>query len=74
VNDDGSGATSERVAKAAGLGLRALRQRLEVRYGGAAALEVVTSPGEGFMVRLRLPLEDDSRFTFSALADVEAGR
>ena len=74
VRDDGPGATAERVAKATGLGLRALRQRLEVRYGGAAALEVATAPGEGFTVRLLLPMEDNSRFTLSALADVEAGR
>jgi signal transduction histidine kinase len=74
VSDDGSGATADRIAKATGLGLRALRQRLEVRYGGAATLDVATAPAEGFTVRLLLPMEDDSRFTFSTIADVEAGR
>lgn len=56
VEDDGPGADPAVIARAAGLGLRAVRQRLEARYGGAARMEVRTAPGEGFAVHARLPV------------------
>lgn len=73
VVDDGTGSTVERVNRATGLGLRALRQRLGTRYGAAANLDIDTAPGEGFTVRLYLPMEDSSGLTASEIADVEAG-
>ncbi|HEY0019764.1 MAG TPA: histidine kinase [Longimicrobium sp.] len=56
VEDDGPGADPASVAGAAGLGLRVVRQRLEARYGGAGRMEVRTAAGEGFAVRVRLPV------------------
>jgi hypothetical protein len=55
VADDGPGAEVSRVDEAQGLGLHAVRQRLETRWGGAARMEVVTAPHNGFLVRLRVP-------------------
>ena len=55
VADDGDGAEAARVADAQGLGLSAVRQRLETRWGRAARIEVVTAPRNGFLVRLRVP-------------------
>ena len=55
VRDDGPGARTDIVDAASGVGLRAVRQRLETRYGAAATFAVTTAPGQGFEVRLRLP-------------------
>jgi hypothetical protein len=55
VADDGSGADGAAVAEAAGVGLSAVRQRLETRWGPQARLEIVTAPRNGFLVRLVLP-------------------
>ena len=55
VADDGPGAEAARVDVARGLGLNAVRQRLETRWGGAARMEVVTAPHNGFLVRLHVP-------------------
>jgi sensor histidine kinase YesM len=55
VADDGSGADGAAVAEAAGVGLSAVRQRLETRWGSQARLEIVTAPRNGFLVRLVLP-------------------
>lgn len=38
-----------------GIGLDALRQRLQALYGGAASLTVASAPGAGFAVSMRLP-------------------
>ena len=55
VADDGAGAEASRVAEAKGLGLAAVKQRLETRWGTTARMEVVTAPRNGFLVRLRMP-------------------
>ena len=55
VADDGPGAETTRVAQAPGLGLAAVRQRLETRWGTEARMEIVTAPHNGFLVRLRMP-------------------
>jgi signal transduction histidine kinase len=55
VEDDGPGAVSENVEPGHGLGLRALKRRLEVRYGGDARVEIHTAPGAGFTVTVALP-------------------
>ncbi|WP_053333886.1 sensor histidine kinase [Gemmatimonas phototrophica] len=39
-----------------GIGLDALRKRLAAKYGARASLQVTTAPGEGFSVRLLLPV------------------
>jgi len=55
VGDDGTGADGARVAEASGLGLGAVRQRLETRWGSAARMEIVTAPHNGFLVRITVP-------------------
>jgi hypothetical protein len=60
VSDDGAGALDHDIRNAGGLGLRALRERLAVRYAGAARLDVHTSPGAGLRVGLALPLLDET--------------
>ena len=55
VADDGAGADGARVAEASGVGLSAVRQRLETRWGTEARMEIVTAPRNGFLVRLTVP-------------------
>ena len=55
VTDDGAGATRDAVDSADGLGIRAVRQRLEARYGAAAEFAVTTAPDQGFTVRVTIP-------------------
>jgi LytS/YehU family sensor histidine kinase len=55
VADDGPGARPADLENAEGLGLRLVRERLAAHYGDAAALDVVTRPGAGFRVTIRLP-------------------
>jgi two-component system LytT family sensor kinase len=55
VADDGAGADGARVAEAPGVGLNAVRQRLETRWGDRARMEIVTAPRNGFLVRLTVP-------------------
>jgi sensor histidine kinase YesM len=55
VQDDGRGADRW---SSVGVGLRAVRERLEVRYpGGRAALAIDTAPGSGWLARVTLPAE-----------------
>jgi sensor histidine kinase YesM len=61
VSDDGPGTTREHALTATGVGLRVLRQRLEVLYGGEARLEITTSPGQGFTAAISLPLHTSSQ-------------
>lgn len=55
VRDDGPGAQTDIIESAAGVGLRAVRQRLETRFEGRASFDVVTAPGHGFAARVALP-------------------
>ena len=55
VKDDGAGADAEAVRRATGVGVRAVRQRLEARYGPGARLAITTAPGAGFTVTVSLP-------------------
>jgi len=54
VQDDGVGMSS---LKREGVGLQNIRARLDLCYGGRAALEMQSSPGQGTLARIRLPLE-----------------
>ena len=60
VADDGPGAEACGVESSRGLGLRALKRRLEVRYGARARLDIQTAPGEGFSVTVVLPAEPEA--------------
>jgi signal transduction histidine kinase len=55
VRDDGAGGELGVVTRASGVGVRAVRQRLEARYGTSARIQIETSPGAGFTARLTLP-------------------
>jgi sensor histidine kinase YesM len=55
VQDDGPGADLRTATNAAGLGLRAVRQRLLAQYGDRAGVHIETAPGRGFLVRVTLP-------------------
>ncbi|UNK41483.1 sensor histidine kinase [Luteimonas sp. S4-F44] len=59
ARDDGRGADIAR----AGNGLTGMRERLAA-YGGT--LQVETAPGNGFVLRLELPLADDARLRDAA--------
>jgi signal transduction histidine kinase len=66
VRDDGPGARGETLDHAGGVGLRAVRQRLETRYAGSASFTVTTAPLNGFAVRLQLPIESTRMMATSA--------
>ena len=57
VSDDGPGDSGSWKNAGFGVGLRAVRQRLEMRYPGASTFLIGTAPGAGFSVRLSLPAE-----------------
>jgi two-component system, LytTR family, sensor kinase len=60
VSDDGSGDGGAWESTGFGVGLRAVRQRLETRFPGASSFRITTAPGAGFSVRLSLPAETSS--------------
>lgn len=55
VEDDGPGARPESTQSGNGIGLRLVRERLQVLYGSEAVMAVVTQPGKGFLVTLKIP-------------------
>lgn len=59
VEDNGVGMGAEGNGRnpGHGIGLSNVRERLEVLYGDAAALEIHSRPGEGTLVRITLPIE-----------------
>lgn len=59
VRDDGPGASKADVRESEGAGLRLVRERLALRYGNQAGLEISTRPGEGFEVLIRVPPKAD---------------
>ena len=63
VRDDGAGCAPAAASASLGLGLRAVKQRLEARHSAAALMEIRTARGAGFAVRLRLPAEYGARVT-----------
>jgi LytS/YehU family sensor histidine kinase len=56
VEDSGAGASPAEV-EGGGTGLRRLRERLDVLYGSAGRLQVVSEPGRGFAATLSIPQE-----------------
>jgi sensor histidine kinase YesM len=55
VSDDGPGVDPTTLDAGSGVGLHVVRQRLDVRYGGRATMEVASAPGQGFRVTVRIP-------------------
>lgn len=59
VADDGAGAPAtvlQMNGAEHGVGIRAVTQRLNARYGSAASLHMQTAPGGGFRATITLPL------------------
>jgi two-component system LytT family sensor kinase len=70
VEDDGVGIEPGRamtepvsglVREGSGIGLRNVRERIQVLYGEDAAVEMVSRPGRGTRVRLSVPLMDSTQ-------------
>jgi signal transduction histidine kinase len=59
VSDDGAGAAADRLTNARGLGLSVIRERLRLRFGDDASVDVLTAPDAGCTVTLRLPVATD---------------
>jgi signal transduction histidine kinase len=75
VRDDGPGTTRDHALAATGVGLRVLRQRLDVLYGAAVRFEITTAPGEGFAASMTLPLRSSpSALTHPPSAGTRADR
>lgn len=59
VSDDGAGAQAGLLREHGderGVGLRAVSQRLNTRYGTSAALRIDTAPGQGFRATITMPV------------------
>lgn len=57
VKDDGNGsAYALEILLQSGIGLKNVKERLELLYGEAAIFSITTAPGAGFEVQLRLPI------------------
>lgn len=64
VEDDGVGiapgkARSSGVLRGAGIGMKNVRERLEVLFGDAALFDVTSRPGRGTKVTMAIPVEKD---------------
>lgn len=68
VEDNGPGMESERVQEVlagkarssrTGLGLRNIRERLEIMYGNSAHFELDSAPGQGTRIFISIPYEED---------------
>lgn len=59
VADTGLGASEAALAagRAHGIGLSSIQRRLEAYFGDSAGLEIASTPGQGTIVELRIPLE-----------------
>lgn len=57
VCDTGVGLQAAPATRGGGLGLRSVRDRLALQYGGRARLSVAGRPGGGVLARIVLPLE-----------------
>jgi len=57
VRDDGVGANAASLADGAGIGVRAVRQRLQARHGERSHMQVDGAPGQGVTIVLTMPAE-----------------
>lgn len=62
VEDDGVGMTAEAPAQpngeSTGIGMANVAERLKVLYSGSATMTINSSPGNGTLIRLRVPILD----------------
>jgi len=56
VRDTGRGADAKEWLTTSGVGLGVVRRQIETRFPGVGRFEVLTSPGNGFIARIQLPL------------------
>lgn len=57
VSDDGVGAEVSALVDGAGIGVRAVRQRLHARYGDRARVDIDSAVGRGVAITLSIPAE-----------------
>jgi two-component system LytT family sensor kinase len=81
VEDDGVGMSIERndvsgaealVRQGAGIGMKNVRERMEVQYGSTASVEINSRPGRGTKVTLRMPVLEPSMWSQSGMHMLEA--
>ncbi len=72
VQDDGLGCDSASIEASAGLGLRSIRQRLELFTEGRTDFSIEAQPGRGFRVTLSLPFEPSKLIPQERHASLEA--
>jgi two-component system LytT family sensor kinase len=73
VEDDGVGIAPGRehssgVLRGSGIGMKNVRERLEVLYGGAAEFDITSRPGRGTKVTMEMPIGIDADETQSPAA------
>jgi two-component system LytT family sensor kinase len=73
VEDDGVGIAPGRehssgVLRGSGIGMKNVRERLEVLYGGAAEFDITSRPGRGTKVTMEMPMGIDADETQSPAA------
>lgn len=56
VSDDGPGCDPAVIHNTTGMGLATIRRRLELEYGELAQFSLLSQPGQGTQIELRLPL------------------
>jgi two-component system LytT family sensor kinase len=78
VEDDGIGMVAEceiglstagRADRRSGIGMRNVRERMEVMYGSAAKVEMVSRPGRGTKVTLVLPVVESGATPWGQLSE-----
>ncbi len=76
VCDTGAGATAEQVlhGRQEGIGLTNVERRLRGHYGAAGALTIVSEPGVGTTVELRLPAQEPASPTAVQVASATGQR
>lgn len=57
VSDNGVGANIESMTDSPGIGVRAVRQRLQARYGNSATVRITGAVGTGVTVAITMPAE-----------------
>lgn len=57
VSDNGGGALNENLTQSNGLGLKLVGEQLENTYGSQAELSIENVSGQGFAVKIKLPLK-----------------
>jgi len=79
VEDDGVGiapgrsATGEIVRPGTGIGMKNVRERMQVLYGDSAELEIESRPGRGTKVKLLMPVIEGAGGGWGEMRDVVAG-